>query len=549
MNSSFYNGVSGVATHQYGIDVWSNNIANINNYGFKANTPEFKNFFDSTISQNNYGDIYNTNDGNGATMQSTATDMKQGALVVTENIFDLAISGQGWFGIQNQDGNRYFTRSGEFTKDANGSLVDKAGNYLLGTSANNINENDEVAIVDEITLNTVDAQTPITLPSYLKMLGQPTTNLFFGTNLNPEVVVDVTNIPIDATDYTTTVTNNSLDISGNVSNTQEILNPQFEDTVLITVYDQYGLEVRKFTHLDESLQWSYNNIDLSTLTFDDPAELSYDIQLTTTQEIVNTEEYGIEVFSPTGEKQTLSFEFKKEVPQDPNAIVWNGTATLYKFYEKIDTSKSYDPTQYFVDQNLNKVYEIIDNQTGTLNFNQEGALIGNTFTNISNNGVPLNLDFGTLYDPNIANSGFDGFTSFAGVDMDRQNVVERDGYFYGELNGYKIDGNGQVIAEFTNGKTSAMAKVALHHFQNDQGLEKMGDNTFASTSNSGEAKFFNDVIDTHSSKILSGWLESSNVYMGEALTELMVYQKALQANAKSITTSDEMIQRAINMKT
>ena len=92
--------------------------------------------------------------------------------------------------------------------------------------------------------------------------------------------------------------------------------------------------------------------------------------------------------------------------------------------------------------------------------------------------------------------------------------------------------------------------MAIYHFQNDQGLHKVTPTIYEPTPNSGEPKFYKDkngnIIEE--SKILSKTLETSNVQLSESLTRLIVMQKAFDANAKSITTSDQMIQKAINMK-
>jgi flagellar hook protein FlgE len=113
-----------------------------------------------------------------------------------------------------------------------------------------------------------------------------------------------------------------------------------------------------------------------------------------------------------------------------------------------------------------------------------------------------------------------------------------------------MDGRGNVIAEFTNGRSAPIAKIALYHFMNDQGLEKVSSTLFSASANSGDAIFYTDANGNPilGSAIYSNRLEGSNVSMATALTELIVMQKAFDASAKSITTSDQMIQNAINMK-
>lgn len=90
----------------------------------------------------------------------------------------------------------------------------------------------------------------------------------------------------------------------------------------------------------------------------------------------------------------------------------------------------------------------------------------------------------------------------------------------------------------------------MYHFQNDQGLTSVSSNLFAESSNSGEAIFYTKENGESflGSKIYSHKLEGSNVSLATALTELIIVQKAFDASAKSITTSDELLKNAINMK-
>ena len=168
-------------------------------------------------------------------------------------------------------------------------------------------------------------------------------------------------------------------------------------------------------------------------------------------------------------------------------------------------------------------------------------MLTNTIPTLSNGGTPLTLNLG---EPN----SYTGLIS--SVTLEKSNAATSDGYIEGFLSKYGIDGNGNVIAEFSNGRSSAIAKVALYHFQNDQGLNKESSTLFSTSSNSGKPIFYlNDDGESFlGSKILSSKLEGSNVSYATALTELIVMQKAFDASAKSITTSDQLIQNAINMK-
>lgn len=139
---------------------------------------------------------------------------------------------------------------------------------------------------------------------------------------------------------------------------------------------------------------------------------------------------------------------------------------------------------------------------------------------------------------------------FPTFDLDKARLTQTDGYIEGFLSDYGMDGNGNIIAEFDNGRISALAKVGIYQFQNEQGLENVSATLFRQSANSGDPLFFINENGTNyrGTTIQSNYLEGSNVSYSTALTELIVMQKAFDSSAKSITTSDQLIQNAINMK-
>jgi len=586
MTSSYYNGISGIKSSQYGIDVLSDNIANVNTIGYKESNTEFSTLFASSLTDS-YFDSTSNDIGLGSKVSATTTNMNQGIFQTTDNTFDLAIGGEGWFGVQSTNNQTYYTRAGDFGIDSNGDLIDSNGNYLLGTSANNITsttlsqdkleqfglyygkdgsnigEAFSISDVNDIALGSVDTQSKINLPDILYYPPIPTSNVSFSANLDPKIIEDVTQVDINQNDITSTTntTNQTLSVDGTVSNTPEILNPKSGDVVLIIVSDALGNSINVNSTLDENLKWNITNEDISTL---DQNSLNITAKLQTLQEIPNVEHFTSTVISPTGEKDILDMTYTKRVPQQSTGNTWDGKIEILSFYEdyvveQYDPSKTYDPTIYNVDvdkrtvvkaydSNLYKidttsniVYEIIDSQDATLNFGGTGEILDSTIPTLSNGGTPLILDLGS---PN----SFTGLVS--NVDLDKAKVESHDGYVEGYLKGYSMDSRGNVVAEFDNGRSVPISKIAVYHFQNDQGLNRIGSTLFSVSSNSGDPIFYiNENGETIlGSQIYSNNLESSNVDLTTALTELIIMQKAFDASSKSITTSNEMIQNAINMK-
>ncbi len=441
MNSSFFNGISGIKSQQFGIDVLANNTTGVNTPGFKASTPEFSNIFSSQL-QNSYLNPTSNDIGLGSTAQTVVTDFKQGAIVATESKYDLAINGKGWFGVVDQNGDKFYTKAGAFQRDRDGFLVDNEGNFVTGTSANNIVNG---VVVDnpkqDIIYGPVDNQTNIQIPDELIIPASPTTEVKFTGGLNSDIVT-------------------------------------------------------KFSALTKK-----------------------------EEEVANIEIYRTNIIDNNGDENSLEVTFTKVVPQASTGIQWNAKAIV--------TDKDKNP---------------ISIQEGQISFNDRGAIISNELTSIDNNGSQVSLNFGTFYDPNIPNSGFDGLVSLSG--FEGQRATTKDGNLQGNLRDYGFNDNGTIIAYFDNGQTIPISKIAVYNFQNEGGLEQANPVYFKESVNSGKARFLTDRDGNllQGSAISNNKLEMSNVDLTSTLTELLIIQKAFDASAKSITTSDQLIQNAINMK-
>lgn len=214
-------------------------------------------------------------------------------------------------------------------------------------------------------------------------------------------------------------------------------------------------------------------------------------------------------------RNNLRLEFTKSVPQVSPGSQWDITATV----ENLEGS------------------EIYTTSSGIVTFDAAGALLTNTLTSINNNGTNVAINLGSGYDGVIAmGDEFSGSSSANGLEA-------------GDLLGYDINKNAEVIATFSNGMQSAVGMIAVYHFQNDRGLERINGARFAESQNSGKAIFFQDENGKNitGTDITNFKLEGSNVRMEVGLTEIIVMQRSYDANSKSITTADEMLQKALSM--
>lgn len=116
----------------------------------------------------------------------------------------------------------------------------------------------------------------------------------------------------------------------------------------------------------------------------------------------------------------------------------------------------------------------------------------------------------------------------------------------GKMISVAIQTDGKIIASYDNGDTLCIGQIAVANFANAPGLQKVGDNLFASTLNSGNANV-NDVT-AFGDDMASGVLEMSNVDLATEFTNMIVTQRGYQANSRVITTSDSMIEELLSLK-
>ncbi len=140
---------------------------------------------------------------------------------------------------------------------------------------------------------------------------------------------------------------------------------------------------------------------------------------------------------------------------------------------------------------------------------------------------------------------FTGTTQYAASSA--VSRVSQNGFSSGRLAGLDIDDQGVVFARYTNGQSSALGKVALAKFSNNQGLRQLGDTNWAESYSSGPPQY-GEAATSSFGQIQSGALESSNVDLAAQLVSLITAQRNFQANAEVISTADTINQTIINIR-
>ncbi len=240
---------------------------------------------------------------------------------------------------------------------------------------------------------------------------------------------------------------------------------------------------------------------------------------------------SIDVFDSLGSKHTVKIDFRKDTSNPTTGSSWKVMISVP------------EPGEINVGGGaIGLPKNILE---GQVSFTSDGALstfTPPTITFTGNNGSSpsqnINLAVGTA-------NAFDGLTSFDSKSV--TSGISQDGFTGGDLVGIRIDQSGTLVGSFSNGRSFGLAQISMAKFANNEGLATDGGNVYLQSANSGDP-----IIGTAAGGgrglIRSSALEASNVDLSRSLTQLIIIQRGFQANGKTITTSDQLLQTLIGLK-
>ncbi|EIX0890963.1 flagellar hook protein FlgE [Campylobacter coli] len=239
---------------------------------------------------------------------------------------------------------------------------------------------------------------------------------------------------------------------------------------------------------------------------------------------------GLEIYDSLGSKHTLEVQFVKQSTTQDGGNEWQMIIRVPEPAEINTTGEG--PTNIIV---------------GTARFNNDGSLASYTPRTINfspNNGAAPNQQIKLSFGTSGSNDGLVSSNSASTL-----TGQATDGYTSGNLkpDAIRVDDKGNILGEFTNGKTFAVAKIAMASVANNSGLEEIGGNLFKVTANSGNI-VVGEAGTGGRGEMRTAALEMSNVDLSRSLTELIIIQRGYQANSKTISTSDQMLQTLIQLK-
>lgn len=486
MIGAMFNGMTGIASFDRAIAVESNNVSNTATIGHKEDQVRFEDM------------IYKKGFGKGTSVQTIQKNFFQGEIQVTNVNLDVAIEGNGFFVVKERTtGDIYYTRAGNFQQAEDGLLETQEKYKVLGLSPQEKN---------------IVSSDP-TITSF--------TNEYVNNILSLDIKANETvyNFNVKTTDYNATAQNDLISgdnykTASSKKNDIELLKNNFIEKLKLLQSDFPAQSIPSTTQISE--------VDYSSL-------LSQ----------LNDENDSLQV--------TINGNIHRQYFQT------DVQTTLKKLSDKISNTLGFTSK--------------IDTQSGVLTI--ESLIPGKEFTilesSVNENYVPnLKVQSATLGSGlemlNSSREAFKNAVERADADFLEithvlsfadKSVLGNDeinlrlnalGLVENELGSVTIGDDGLVYVTSENNKF-LVSKIQTADFRNQQGLEAKGSNIFQQSSTSG-----NPFNADNLNKLVSNAIESGNTSYSGTLTKLLVYQKAFEANAKSISISDEFLQTAIQMK-
>lgn len=512
------------------LDVIGNNIANVNTFGYKKGRVTFKDTMSQVIAgpsaaQNGRGGTNGIQVGLGSALASIDTVDTQASLQTTGRPLDLAVSGDGYF-IVKQGNQQYYTRTGNFYLDNNGTLVNSDGLKVQAYPVENGNVSNSYG---DININ-VNGVLPPVITGNIQFTGNLAADANDGTVYAQQIkTIDETGNPQNSTIYFKKLGSNHWGVFINnapqTSKVETVRDPSsnISDDVTVTNPDKYtGTSNQTWTVMYDGTQSGPNShfkIDTGDGVYR-PIPNANIVDNKFTQDGVEIKLPDTTVFStanttaPVG-KWTINVTAPNTEDYDVNFDV-NGK--VISAYANITTAGATVPTA------LNGVI------TGQRVSIPSGKVNDTTTSNLDESKLLVNLDFSKLSqlsDPSTAQ-------------------VTPDGYLEGNLDSFSVGSNGEINGVYSNGLIKVLGQLALAKFSNPSGLNRAGGNLFQETINSGTPDI--NTAGKGRGTIAAGSLEMSNVDLSEEFTDMITAQRGFQANTKIITTSDEILQELLNLK-
>lgn len=551
MMRSMYSAVSGLKTHQTKMDVIGNNIANVNTVAFKSSSVVFQDVLYQMTSNasganaaTGTGGVNAKQIGLGVTTGATNLSITtSGAAETTGRAFDIRLSDQSTtnFFVVNNGSENLFTRAGSFYVDGAGNLcMTSTGYTVMGwqvdPTTGNIKKDTVSALRVMQTSNLTSAPEATTQANVSGIIDKNDKDVLSDNGL----VKTLTFFDNLGYSYTARFAMKSTGTDG-----------------------KYTVELEKILNSDGT-------------TFYDPATSPVKLE-----DVFGSKTAGATLGTYNQVQSGYYYDATKKkfyVGSDNNGteLEWDATKSTFKEQNNQTTTHSlkqvYGISNGMVEKIKNGAKATVDTTTGKLTITgdvtdyaidfstKDGTFtgVGARTSNNKTNSVTLNMsklgnnptqfdditiDFSGLKD---ADNGGKSTAVMSTGSID--DGVTGKGKKLGAMIGISIDNNGLITGTYDNGNTETLGQIAVAQFANASGLEKVGENCYRTTLNSGEFDGIGVEISADGSSMTSGELEMSNVDLSTEFTQMIITQRGFQANSRIITTSDTLLEELVNLK-
>ncbi len=506
--ASFYIPLTGLTSDSTALNTIANNLANMNTTAFKSQSVNFSDLFYQQIGSTGAGDPIQR--GSGTQVGTISTDFSTGSPNTTNVDTDVALQGNGFFVVSN-GGAQYLTRAGNFTTDSSGNLITANGLSVMGYPAANG------------VVNTNATLTPITIPEGQVQLPNATTS--FGMNAT-----------LDSASSIGATTSGQVKVYDSLGNS-------YEATV---TYTKTGTN-----------EWGYSvsmpdTLTPNTSTAAGTTTISYNFGASGGSSATVDPGTNLTITAPTA-TATGTISPPAITPGESIATYVTALNTALSAAGITGVSVTSTGNQLSISgANISTTGSVIQdpvasaNASGVLTFDSSGNLVspasnvaGISFAGLSDGAKTLNMTWDLYGSGNKATINQVDQTSAV-------NSTTQDGYSSGEYSSFAIGSDGTVTATFSNGQKLNVGQLALGNVVNLQGLKDNGNGEYETTLASGTATI--GVSGTAGLGTMEGGaLEASNVNISAEFSNLIIAQRAFEANSKAVTTFDSVTQETINM--
>lgn len=565
MMRSLYSGVSGMRTHQTKMDVIGNNIANVNTVAYKSSSITFGELMYQTM-QNASGPNALTGTagvnakqiGLGVQAGAINTNIAQsGAAQTTGNPFDVKINGDAFF-VVSDGSNNYFTRAGAFYVDGGGNLAMTSNGYnVMGWG---VDETGMAIKKDTVTALRIMSEENMSYPPEATSKGYvagiidkndtdvnssngKVINLKFYDNLGYSYTAKFT---IRANSETPKTGNYSIELKDVLdANNKSVMNE----------YPNISLGGPSFIQDNKQLTLA-TGLDLTKLTYKDADGNEQQVDVTNKANIDLTNKELMDALAKAygcaDAEDFLSYTISIEDPNNAGQMINVSLREQLEAGKGLEDLVAKNADGSVGDPAKNPIMVTGRNYVGgVINYDVDTGYFKGINGQTTATSLMLNMPYGNFSNIEVdfkTSSMFDnaGTSTIGATNGDTDGAGK--GRKLGELSGISIQTNGMIYASYDNGMNRLLGQIAVAEFANPSGLEKMGENLYQATLNSGQFDGIGVDISANGGSMNTGVLEMSNVDLSQEFTEMITTQRGFQANSRIITVSDTLLEELVNLK-